>query len=898
MSSGGGEEPAETEPVLFWQLSLRDGNEARESGLRGEQVIEAEIPAVVGDVVADGHQVAVGVVQEVMVHLRELPAPSSKRSELFEPAGGPRRREAHRVKPGLRDALHGEPRRELTGERGGLCQARRPIEVGGALGPLCFRLEQPGRNPLQVLPCGPDLVLERLRPPGHLPVLLLCHRGEAPLPTRSELLESVSGRRQRPGPELGLQLEAGQVVAQAGRPSLDQHPERVGKPGEHLRAKDRLVRELLEPSGEREQVPSEVSAVDGGYIHRRKGLEGLGVIPVVEVSPVARERFERVERARGALDERRHRDMTEVVGGERRGQGHADVRGRGAVGDALRWILLEVVRRQIPIGGADEHLEEAPGAPRDLAEEGDVESPELVRSRRERLARPPGEERREKPRQPNRRGRGKRARVEPRHRDRGADGADRGARHGPMHLTQIALGHPLRIGRRAPFEEFSLGDEARAGPSDGHGGELSGVGQARKGEHLPAQLRPEGGCDFADVPMSRDLLGPPGQAGSDEARNDEDRHDQRGDRRGETRRRPAPEQQREQRDRNQTAAKVVEDLPLGQPGERVFDLAPVPARNPAAQPGRELPVPPKPANAPRHVGGVGRRLILEEQHVAEQSCPRQRAFEEVVAEHPVLREPAGGRRAEGIDVIDALADVRALVEGILVDVGDGAGIGIDPGLPAVKAGKARATEALQRGRHPRLQDPVSLRHPPLRRVEVGTVERMAHGRSELARRVARQVGIAIERDDIPDAEKEWVVADHRVKPGVIPTERVVQLLDFSALSLPAHPHPLPVVVSTRPVEKVKGRPPRVARVEISDAVAGPVKELLIPLDRLVARVPKVGDQRETELRIGVCELVHLERLEQRVHLRGVGEHGWHRDQRPMLAGDGLREVEPREPARW
>ena len=53
-----------------------------------------------------------------------------------------------------------------------------------------------------------------------------------------------------------------------------------------------------------------------------------------------------------------------------------------------------------------------------------------------------------------------------------------------------------------------------------------------------------------------------------------------------------------------------------------------------------------------------------------------------MAEYPVFGETPTERLLERIDVIDAFADKRALAEYILVNIGDGAGVGIDAGLAA------------------------------------------------------------------------------------------------------------------------------------------------------------------------------------------------------------------------
>ena len=63
-----------------------------------------------------------------------------------------------------------------------------------------------------------------------------------------------------------------------------------------------------------------------------------------------------------------------------------------------------------------------------------------------------------------------------------------------------------------------------------------------------------------------------------------------------------------------------------------------------------------------------------------------------MAENAVLRELAADGLLEGIDVIDAFADERALVEQVLVYVRDRASIGVNPGLTENKRAKPERRE--------------------------------------------------------------------------------------------------------------------------------------------------------------------------------------------------------------
>ena len=69
------------------------------------------------------------------------------------------------------------------------------------------------------------------------------------------------------------------------------------------------------------------------------------------------------------------------------------------------------------------------------------------------------------------------------------------------------------------------------------------------------------------------------------------------------------------------------------------------------------------------------------------------ALQQIVAQHRALGNPAVERSLEGIDVVDALADVRAFVEQVLIDIGYGKGIGIEAARARKRALEQRSLAA-------------------------------------------------------------------------------------------------------------------------------------------------------------------------------------------------------------
>ena len=81
--------------------------------------------------------------------------------------------------------------------------------------------------------------------------------------------------------------------------------------------------------------------------------------------------------------------------------------------------------------------------------------------------------------------------------------------------------------------------------------------------------------------------------------------------------------------------------------------------------------------SPPGIGEIARRVILVQHDVALEAGSAVAALEQVVAEDRVFGKDAAAV-LKGVDVVDAFANKRTLVEEILVEIGDDAGVGIDP----------------------------------------------------------------------------------------------------------------------------------------------------------------------------------------------------------------------------
>ncbi len=259
-AADGRQSPAEVIPVPRPDVALGDGNEARQPGLGGQEVIAAGIEAAVGDAVADGEEAARGIEEEPEVHGLDQTFGEQGEGQETTLEGGLRhqgrirtvdvqgRFEVPSVAP---DGVPGRPRPDqdlgrgssidAVGEGGGDVQEL--LRLGGEI------LEAPG--PIRKNRRG---VVQN----GHHPF-----RG---------LEELRRGDRLRTLRMLGLSHR------------LDKEVESVPDALQDLRAEERAMGELAARLRQGEQVPGQVAAVHGGNVDRLQRIQVPGVVPVAEVA--------------------------------------------------------------------------------------------------------------------------------------------------------------------------------------------------------------------------------------------------------------------------------------------------------------------------------------------------------------------------------------------------------------------------------------------------------------------------------------------------------------------------------------------------------------------------------------------------------------------------------------
>ncbi len=223
-------------------------------------------------------------------------------------------------------------------------------------------------------------------------------------------------------------------------------------------------------------------------------------------------------------------------------------------------------------------------------------------------------------------------------------------------------------------------------------------------------------------------------------------------------------------------------------GSVLATVLPRGVRNRAPQPARDLPVAAHPPVLPRGVGEVAAGIVVDEVDVGDEAGARVEPFEQVVAEERVLRHAPGERGLERVDVVDALADVAALVKHVLVEIGHGRRVGIDADVPGEHAGEHRPVGADDADADARLQDAVAFGDALEAGIEARPVQRMRQRADQPPAGFHRQLRVGVERDHVADGRqnRRLAVLDDEARVGRA-AQQAVELGQLAALALGPHP---------------------------------------------------------------------------------------------------------------
>ena len=545
--------------------------------------------------------------------------------------------------------------------------------------------------------------------------------------------------------------------------------------------------------------------------------------------------------------------------------------------------FLHVVRRQAVVGGAHEGVEVAPGLPRDAVQQQAVVRAQTMARRGDRPAQPPGDERRREPERQDGRGRRQRAGPRPGHQEEEQHRGERTRRHLADEEEEAApYGEAGRAGRGGgrgfPLQEPPLGcDQAHQREDDGVRHFVRVVGQeSQQQEHLRAGGLPVFDHQPPEHP-ERLLRGAAPEEPQDQ-RVDREGHraeDERGPHPGGAgKHQPGAGQGDDGGGRHQRAPEVVEDLPAGDDRQPV-PFQPLAGGDQREEPEEDLPVAAGPAMLAPRMGEHARGVVVHHFDVGDERGPRVQPLEEVVREHGVLGHPSLEGGHEGVHIVEALAGEDSLAEEVLIGVRDRGRVGIDAGVAGVHPGEERPGRAGQGHAHPRLEDAVALGHPPEVRVEVRAIEGMRDDADELAGGVARQPGVAVQRDAVAHPGQDGSASPSCTWKlvSVAPRSRRLNSSSFPRFRSQPIQAPFARVPLAHPVKQVEaaGRAVAGPRVELGNAAPGRGEDRLVSRHGLGGGVGEIAEDGEVDLGIAVAEGQDLQVLEQVGHALDTGQ---------------------------
>ncbi|MNI14097.1 hypothetical protein D3C73_673480 [compost metagenome] len=346
----------------------------------------------------------------------------------------------------------------------------------------------------------------------------------------------------------------------------------------------------------------------------------------------------------------------------------------------------------------------------------------------------------------------------------------------------------------------------------------------------------------------------------------------------------------------QGAAEVVKHLPA--PDERQGVLS---AAAPA-DPGEQLPVPSGPAMLALGTDVITGGKLLDDLDIRGEPRPGEDPLEQIMAQVAVVRHAPRQGGGEGIHVIDALASEGALPEQILIEVGDGGGIGIHAPGPRVEPLIVGAVlTQWQRGGDPGLQYAVAMGDTLAPGVEVGVIEGMGHLANQPAGGIPWQAGIRVQGDDIAHPLGDGGGLAVRLHEAGIrrAAQQAVQLVELAPLALPPHPAPLARVEPAVAMEQPEAIP-RGARaiffVEPGNGLARRRQQGLIPRQPLLLRIHTVAEQGKADIAADPGEMMHLQLLDLCQQLGWRHQQGRHDHQGAQRGRDAVGEIHGGEEA--
>ena len=216
----------------------------------------------------------------------------------------------------------------------------------------------------------------------------------------------------------------------------------------------------------------------------------------------------------------------------------------------------------------------------------------------------------------------------------------------------------------------------------------------------------------------------------------------------------------------QAPAQVVQNLPAVEPGKLVRPSPAASLGDARQDPIRDLPIATNPTMLPAGVAQVVLRELIIELNITGQAHSNVSAFNQIVAQQPLLRKPCGKHATEGAHIINPFAVVGGFPGQILVNVRDSFRVWVDSNGVREETAERGGTGARQGRAHARLDDRVCASENSACGIEARLVQGVCQGFDHPAGGAVRKLRVAVQRDDEPHVRKTAWVADEYQTSGI------------------------------------------------------------------------------------------------------------------------------------
>ena len=175
-----------------------------------------------------------------------------------------------------------------------------------------------------------------------------------------------------------------------------------------------------------------------------------------------------------------------------------------------------------------------------------------------------------------------------------------------------------------------------------------------------------------------------------------------------------------------------------------------------------------------------------------------------------------------------------------------------------------------------MQDRVAIDNTSLVGIKHWPIERMGHVTDQCACRIAGQLRVGIQSDDVLDRTQDGRITDNIRECSLLSSpQQAVELLQFAALALITHPHLFVWIPHPGPVKQVEDAWTvlTVGLVERPDSFARVGEKRIIIRQSLLRRVTEIRQQGKEQVGIAITKIADLQGLEKIINLLRTAKQG-------------------------